>query len=63
LWTLEHWELDDSEIDALSRVEEYDQSQSSEDEVGSEDNFVAEPEEVSPTAETVSVFDFPNCSP
>ncbi|CAE6368904.1 unnamed protein product [Rhizoctonia solani] len=46
---LEHWELDDSEIAALPRVEEQDQYlQSSDDEAGSEDNFVAEPEETFP---------------
>ncbi|KAG8691752.1 hypothetical protein FRC11_010623 [Ceratobasidium sp. 423] len=44
---IEHWELDDTEIAALPTAEEHEQSlpPSSDDEAGSEDNFVAEPEE------------------
>ncbi|KAH7335510.1 transcription factor S-II, central domain-containing protein [Rhizoctonia solani] len=52
----EHWELDDTEIAALPNVEEHEQSPSpsSDDEAGSEDNFVAEPEEVIPVEDPPS---------
>ncbi|KAJ1306574.1 hypothetical protein OPQ81_007575 [Rhizoctonia solani] len=55
----EHWELDDAELAALPSVEDHEQSpsQSSDDEAGSEDNFVAEPEEA------VRVEDPPSTSP
>ncbi|KAF8673471.1 transcription elongation factor S-II [Rhizoctonia solani] len=52
---IEHWELDDYEIAALPRAEERDGSpQSSDDEAGSEDNFVAEPDEAIPLEELPS---------
>ncbi|CAE6428974.1 unnamed protein product [Rhizoctonia solani] len=52
----EHWELDDTEIAALPSAEEHEQSPSpsSDDEAGSEDNFVTEPEEAIPAEDPPS---------
>ncbi|CAE7228631.1 unnamed protein product [Rhizoctonia solani] len=52
----EHWELDDTEVAILPSVQDHEQtpSQSSDDEAGSEDNFVAEPEEVIPVEDPPS---------
>ncbi|CAE6367280.1 unnamed protein product [Rhizoctonia solani] len=52
----EHWELDDSDLAALPRPQDHEQtpSQSSDDEAGSEDNFVAEPEETIPVEDPPS---------